>query len=97
MVNFIRNIFSFIWNLLLNIRDVIATLISTNGLYNTRIMASVEAFNSFLDKNIVNGDFININLTYREAFLYLIPIIFIFLFIILMIKLILKLLSFFRI
>ena len=88
MSNFIREIIDFIWNLLLNIRNAISSLVSSNDAYFFNLSASVDNFNAFLDQNIINGQLLNISLTYRELILYLVPITLVFLSIYLIIKLI---------
>ena len=93
MSNYIREIIDFIWNLLLNIRNAISSLVSSNDAYFFHLSASLDNFNAFLDKNIINGN----SLTYRELILYLVPITLVFLSIYLIIKLIYKLLGLFRI
>ena len=97
MSNYIREIIDFIWNLLLNIRNAISSLVSSNDAYFFHLSASLDNFNAFLDKNIINGNLLNISLTYRELILYLVPITLVFLSIYLIIKLIYKLLGLFRI
>lgn len=85
MQSFIYRVWSFLYDLYVNIRNTIPT---TNNLR--------QDYDTFLSKQILDGQLLSVGMTWNELFLYGFVWAFIIFFIIMIIKLFLNMLGYFR-
>lgn len=93
MQSFINNICDFIWEIIYDLYYRVRFPGNTN--ITSGLDITTTNWNAFLDKQIFIGDLLNIGLTWRELFNYLLPIVLTTIFIIIFVKMILKIMGLF--